>query len=238
MGKMDASLYTHGKYLELNPSWHVEESPWKAQQVLQMLARQRLAPRTVAEVGCGVGEILRQLQLAMDSSCRFVGYDISPIAIEMCRSRANDNLQYYLADLTKENSAYFDLVLIMDVVEHLEDYYTFLRSKARHAIFHIPLELSVQTILRPGALLKTQAAYGHLHYFTKETLLQVLQNAGYRIVDYFYTLRAIEEPSDELPRRLLKLPRRLLYATDHDLASRILGGFSLLVLAENAGPIG
>jgi SAM-dependent methyltransferase len=227
--------YASGSYLERNPIWHVEESEWKARQVLRMLDKHRLAPQTVAEVGCGAGEVLRQLQLAMDPSCSFSGYDISPQAIEMCRSRANARLQFYLADLTQDLQAKFELLLALDVVEHLEDYYTFLRAlkpKARYLICHLPLELSVQTILRPGALLKTQSAYGHLHYFTKETALQAVHNAGYHIIDYFYTARALDIPTRELPRRLLILPRRVLFAVNQSVAARVLGGFSLLVLAR------
>jgi 2-polyprenyl-3-methyl-5-hydroxy-6-metoxy-1,4-benzoquinol methylase len=229
--------YASGSYLERNPTWHVEESEWKARQVLRMLHNHELAPQTVAEAGCGAGEVLRQLQLAMDSACYFSGYDISPQAIEMCRSRANTRLQFHLADLTQVADAHFDVLLVLDVIEHLEDYYTFmraLRQKAQYLMFHMPLELSVQTILRPGGLLKTQAAYGHLHYFTKETALQSVHNAGYHIIDYFYTARAIEEPTHELPRRLLKLPRRVLFAINENLASRVLGGFSLLVLAQGS----
>jgi ubiquinone/menaquinone biosynthesis C-methylase UbiE len=227
--------YASGEYLERNPTWHVEESEWKARQVLRMLEKHRITPQTVAEVGCGAGEVLRQLQFAMDPDCYFSGYDISPQAIEMCRSRANARLQFHLADFTQDAQASFDLLLVMDVVEHLEDYYTFMRAikpKARYVMIHFPLELSVQTILRPGALLKTQSAYGHLHYFTKETALQAIYNAGYHIVDYFYTARALEEPTHELPRRLLMFPRRVLFTLNENLASRVLGGFSLLVLAE------
>jgi SAM-dependent methyltransferase len=227
--------YVSGSYLERNPTWHAEESEWKARQVLRMLHKHRFAPRTVAEVGCGAGEVLRQLQLAMDSTCQFSGYDISPQAIEMCRGRANARLQFHLADLTEVPGAYFDLVLVLDVVEHLEDYYTFMRAlkhKARYVIFHLPLELSVQTILRSRGLLRTQLAYGHLHYFTKETGLAAVRNAGYHVVDYFYTARALEEPTHELPRRLLMLPRRVLATVNESLASRVLGGFSLLVLAR------
>jgi ubiquinone/menaquinone biosynthesis C-methylase UbiE len=80
--------YASGSYLERNPTWHVEESSWKARQVLRMLDNHRLSPETVAEIGCGAGEVLRQLQLAMDSNCRFCGYDISPQAIAMCQTRA------------------------------------------------------------------------------------------------------------------------------------------------------
>jgi SAM-dependent methyltransferase len=238
---VDEALYTSGRYMEMNPGWHVEESPWKAQQILRMLSRHGLAPRNIAEVGCGAGEVLRQLQLAMSPECHFTGYDISPHAIEMSRSRANDRLQFYQVDLAKEPIGNppqepFDLLLILDVVEHVEDYYSFLRSLrpwSRHAIFHVPLELSVQTILRTDGLLGTQVAYGHLHYFTAELAQQALRNSGYVVRDYFYTARALEIPTQQLRRRLVNLPRKVLFTLNQTLASRTLGGFSLLVLTEN-----
>ena len=38
-------LYTSGAYAAKHPSWHVEESPWKANEILRLLRRHRLAPR-------------------------------------------------------------------------------------------------------------------------------------------------------------------------------------------------
>src|SRR5574342_1191152 len=95
----NSDLYTNGHYAEKNPGWHVEESPWKAQQILRMLARHDLSPRTIGEVGCGAGEVLRQLQVRMDPACELWGYDISPYALELCQSRANARLHFKLADL-------------------------------------------------------------------------------------------------------------------------------------------
>jgi tRNA U55 pseudouridine synthase TruB len=62
-------LYTTGTYLEKNPLWHTEESPWKAEQVLRMLDRQKIVPKTICEVGCGAGEVLKQLQQRLNSDC-------------------------------------------------------------------------------------------------------------------------------------------------------------------------
>ncbi|GAC1565336.1 MAG: hypothetical protein NVS3B14_02690 [Ktedonobacteraceae bacterium] len=50
-------VYTSGEYLEKNPTWHVEESPWKAKQIMRMVAQNGIEPRTICEVGCGVGEV-------------------------------------------------------------------------------------------------------------------------------------------------------------------------------------
>ncbi len=227
-------LYISGEYLEKNPTWHVEESPWKATQIMRMLAQNRLAPATICEVGCGAGEVLKQLQGKMDSTCSFLGYDISPQAIELTKSRANERLHFKLADLRQEQDAYFDLMLIMDVVEHLEDYFSFLRdlkAKSQYKIIHLPLDLSVQSLLRPNGLLSNRRAYGHIHYFTKDIALEMLKDAGYEVVDYFYAPRSIGL-ANNLVKKLLILPRVLFFSLRKDLAVRVLGGYSLLVLAK------
>jgi ubiquinone/menaquinone biosynthesis C-methylase UbiE len=232
---MSEERYTSGEYLQFNPTWHVEESPWKAKHVYRMLERNGIAPETVCEVGCGAGEVLRQLQMRMVESCMFWGYDISPQALALAESRANDRLQFIFADIRREDTQVFDLILVLDVIEHLDDYLSFLkeiRPKGQYKVFHIPLDLSVQTVLRSRGLLKVREAYGHLHYFTKETALLTLQEAGYDILDYRYTARAIEEPTHEIKRKLLKLPRKLLFSIHNDLAAHLLGGWSLLVLAR------
>ena len=56
------SLYLDGRYLIKNPTWHAEESAWKALQILRMLRRNRISPSNVCEVGCGAGEVLKQIQ--------------------------------------------------------------------------------------------------------------------------------------------------------------------------------
>ena len=79
--------------------------------------------------------------------------------------------------------------MAIDVFEHVEDYFGFLRKlreKAEYKIFHIPLDLSVQTVLRSSPIIKGRKSVGHIHYFTKETALETLKDTGYEIIDYFY----------------------------------------------------
>ncbi|HEX6108604.1 MAG TPA: class I SAM-dependent methyltransferase [Ktedonobacteraceae bacterium] len=228
-------IYTSGVYLEKNPSWHVEESPWKAKHIIQIMRKNHVLPETICEVGCGAGEVLKQLQEKMDKDCSFWGYDISPQAFELTQSRANERLHFKLADIRQEKDTFFDLILVLDVIEHLEDYFSFLREikpKSQYKMLHIPLDLSVQTVLRPRGLLGVREAYEHLHYFTREIALQVLRDIDFEILDYCYTARAIEQPTHELRRNLLKLPRKLLFAMNQDFAVHLLGGWSLLVLAK------
>jgi hypothetical protein len=231
---MPATIYQTGEYVEKNPTYHVEDSSWKATHILQILRRQNIQPQTVGEIGCGAGEILRQLQLRLPRSVELHGYDISPQAIGLCQTRANDRLHFYCEDLLSITRAPLDLVLCMDVFEHVEDYLGFLRqlrSKATLKIFHIPLDLSVNWVLRPGPLLYSRQTVGHLHYFTKDTALATLRDTGYEIVDWFYTPSAVFHPGGTLSR-LMRLPRTVFFVINRDWAARILGGYSLLVLAR------
>lgn len=231
---MIEEIYTSGEYLEKNPTWHVEESPWKAKQIMRLIKQSGIAPRTICEVGCGAGEVLKQLQEKMDPTCSFCGYEISPQAFELSKPRAHGRLHFKLADISKEEDAFFDLMLILDVIEHLEDYFSFLRDlgpKSHYKIIHLPLDLSVQSLLRRNSLLGVRKAYGHIHYFTKDVALQMLKDVGYEVLEYFYAPRSIGL-ADNIAKKLLIPPRVLFFSIHKDLAVRILGGYSLLVLAK------
>lgn len=228
-----SKIYEDGEYLENNPSWHEEDSPWKAQQIIKMVEKNRLNPTTVCEIGCGAGEILFQLSEKYGDK-QYFGYEISPQAFELCQSRSADNLNFYLKDLLEEDER-FDLVLVMDVIEHVEDCFGFLRKlkdKGEHKIFHIPLDLSVQTVLRASPITNARASVGHIHYFSKETALETLKDTGYEIVDYFYTCGSTELPNRGWKANLMNIPRKLAYKVHKDLAVRVLGRYSLLVLAK------
>ncbi len=228
-------IYEDGTYLDHNPSWHEEDSPWKAQQITRIIEKNGLAPRRICEIGCGAGEILNQLLETYADNKEFFGYEISPQAFEICCRKAKENLSFQLSDLLEDSDAYFDIVLAIDVFEHVEDYFSFLRrlkAKAEYKIFHIPLDLSVQAVLRSSPIIRGRKLVGHIHYFTKETALETLKDTGYEIIDYSYTGGSLELPNRGWKARLLKLPRKLAFSISQDFAVRLLGGYSLLVLAK------
>jgi SAM-dependent methyltransferase len=229
------AIYQDGRYLEQNPTWHIEESPFKVGQILRMLKQQNLTLKTVCDVGCGAGLVLAELRPYLPKDCICCGYDISPDAIAMCRNRAHDNLQFFVCDIRRDPcDAFFDLLLMLDVFEHVEDYIGLVRDvrfKARYKLFHIPLDLSVQAAIRKNGFLKRRDNYAHLHYFTKETALRTLTDVGYELVDYFYTPRCIEL-GEELIQKIARVPRKLCFALAPDVSVRILGGYSLMVLAK------
>lgn len=228
------SVYTDGTYLASHGSWHQEDSAWKANHIRTMLERNKVAFETLCEVGCGAGEILSVLARVFPGK-RLRGYEISPQAFVLCRGKERPGLSFTLGDLLTESGDTFDVLLAIDVFEHVEDYLGFLnklRAKAVYKVFHIPLDLSVQSVLRARPILKLRNDVGHLHYFTKETALATLRYAGYDIVDCFFTATAVDLPNRGWKADLMRLPRRALYALSPDWAARLLGGYSLMVLAK------
>jgi len=160
-----------GEYLRNNPSWHVEFAAWKAANILQLLERKHLHPRTICEVGCGAGEVLRVLHASMDSQCTFYGCDVAPQAIELAKTRECERLSFEVADLGEISTPPFDLMLALEVVDHVEDYLGFLRmlrSRSEWKIFSFSLDISVQSALRGGALRRRRVVHAHRHHFTRK----------------------------------------------------------------------
>ncbi|MBL0339564.1 MAG: class I SAM-dependent methyltransferase [Bacteroidetes bacterium] len=233
---MSSDFYTKGDYLEKHPNWHAEDAPWKAANILKMILKNKLNPSSILEIGCGSGEILKKLQDHLPSNISFEGFEVSPQAFEMAKSRENGKLKFYLESLTAiPNTRASDLSLMIDVFEHVDDYYGFLkeaREKAKNIIFHIPLDISVQSVWRGYPLLRKRKNSGHIHYFTKDTALASLAYSGYEVIDWFYTGSYIDLPSRSLRSKLAKIPRQLLYRLNPDFGVRVLGGYSLMVLAR------
>ena len=229
-------IYTSGQYQIDTPSWHVEDSPWKAEKILMMLRRNSIIPRTICEVGCGAGEILYQLQIKMDDKCEFWGYELSPYAFSLCQKKGNNRLHFFLQDILEleVRSGFFDLMLLIDLIEHIENYMDFLRKikkSATYMLFHIPLELSIDSVLR-NKLFEHRMRVGHLHYFNREIALHALQDAGFSVMDHFYTFGSAALPAKSAKARLGRVLRKMFTAVSEDFAARTAGGAGLMVLAR------
>jgi len=231
---MDATIYSDGTYLRNNPDWHADDAAWKAGHIARMLERQGVRPSSVMEVGCGSGEVVVQLAKRLAPGTRFTGYDISPNAYTMCSVRTAPNLEFRLGDVLKVEDTW-DVALAIDVFEHVEDCFGFvraLRERARHKVFHIPLDLSVQSLARPGKLMSMRRSAGHIHYFNRDTALALLEDTGHRIVDWCYTSGSTELGTTSWKARAMRLPRNALFRVAPDAAARVLGGYSILALTE------
>jgi SAM-dependent methyltransferase len=224
------SMYNDGRYLSKNPGWHENDAPWKASQILSLLNDRNLRPESIVDIGCGTGGVLEVIAGALNGS-RLVGYDPSPQAIVMVER--SDSVELRIG-IPKDVHEHYDLLLSLDVFEHVEDYIGFLRSLrpiADRFIFHIPLDISAQSVARERPLLAVRSSVGHLHYFTRSTALASLETAGFEII-YDRLLSPNDIPGTPVKTRIANVPRNVGRRLSPQLSARILGGSTLLVLAS------
>jgi len=221
------------KYSNMANNWHTDDSPWKAKQILKIIKKNNIDPQHIVEVGCGAGEILYSMDREMKNpNVHFEGYDIAVDAIKMATSKTSPNIDFYCNDFTETQGENYDLLLMIDVFEHVPDYIGFIErcmSRAKYKIFHIPLEIHLSSILR-NKLVGARESVGHLHYFTKETALATLEDVGLKVIDSFYTDGS--SISTKWRTKFANIPRSLMFPVFPDLTVKLIGGYSLLVLAE------
>ncbi|HEV7609033.1 MAG TPA: class I SAM-dependent methyltransferase [Steroidobacteraceae bacterium] len=225
--------YSDGDYLAANPTWGEEDSAWKAAKINDLWRRSGLPmPETVAEIGCGAGLILATLKSRFPDDVVYSGFDIASAAIEMARVRAGPRLSYYCEDLTKSDRR-FDALLCIDVFEHVENPFEFLRTIRRLApvvVFNIPLEMHVAGLLINHQRW-TRRQYGHLHFYTAAVAFETLKECGYSVIAHDYVSRLTDLPRSA-SEYVFWLPRKLLSLVNKEFSARILGGTSLLVAAR------
>jgi len=230
-------LYTSGKYLEVTQTWHAEDSPWKAEQILRIMKKNSLRVESIMEIGCGSGAILHELSKNNNfKEVLFSGYDISPQAIEMANKIENEKIKFYQEDVLSKENIYSDLLLIIDVFEHVPDYMGFIegcKKRAEYKIYHVPLDIHVSSVFR-NSFIKNRYTIGHIHYFTAESAIATLRDSGHEIIDYFYTnpTFGLFEEHPTFKKAVANVPRWLISQFSVSFAARLLGGYSLMVLAK------
>lgn len=226
--------YLSGDYAEKNPDWDSTDSPWKADRVAELLECHQIFPASIADIGCGAGGVLAALR-ARYPAAELTGFDIAPGLPHLWQVHAGRDIRFVLGNFLELNQQRYDLLLVLDVLEHLGDPFTFLHRLRDHGdlmIFHFPLDLSAISVLRQTPLLHVRAKVGHVHFFTRGLALALLDECGYEVIEALYTGAALNAPQRSLKTRLAGLLRKLVYALNRDVGARLLGGETLMVLAR------
>lgn len=219
--------------MEATQTWHEEDAPFKARHVEALLRDNKIEFESLADVGCGVGTVLRLLSDAF-ADARFTGYDITEVATAAARERHHD-LRFETCGRDLADVERHDVALALDVFEHVPDYMGWLesfRDLARYKIYHVPLDIHCSGVIR-GNLTAARLSVGHLHYFTRGTALATLEDTGHRIIDWRWTAGAFEgQGPGSLKKTVANVPRWLVSRASVRFAQRLFGGWSLMVLCE------
>ena len=229
-------IYNDQTYLKHNPTWGEEDAPMKAEAIAGLLGKNTISFRTLAEAGCGSGEILVQLEKKLPNAEKFYGFDISKDAFQIAAKKETDKIHFELLDLagSTKPELHFDILLVIDVLEHLPDYFAFLngiRSKSMYTVFHVPLDMSVWSLFREKMLIESKDRVGHLHAFTEEFILSILKENGFDIIDKMYTPPTYTHQS--IKQKITHGIREFLFLLNKKLASKTIGGYSIMVLTKN-----
>lgn len=226
--------FVSGEYLQRNPTWHIEDSPWKAALVAEVMRDSDLRPTSICEVGCGAGGVLAELRRFYPQAELF-GYDIAPDASYFWPEHEHANIYFQVGDFFALNKRTYELVMLLDVIEHVYDPFAFLsnlRGTADYYAFTIPLDLSASTVLREKPILDIRRNMGHVHYFTKNLALSLLRECGYEVIRWRYSGATFNAPQRTWKTKLASIPRWVAYTLNKDWGVRALGGETVIVLAR------
>lgn len=229
-------FYIKGEYLRHNSSWHIGDAAWKANIVYKLLKRNNIAVDNVVDIGCGAGGVIEALAKKDPGIKCFTGFDIAPDAIRMANERSSGRVRFFNDDFVTGNYPGADLLLLIDVIEHVDDFYGFLRKlkpRSKYFVFHIPLDLCCISLLKPHILLQQRNAVGHIHYFSKEMVLWFLSDLGFTLLDYIYTQPDLDvKPTKTVKAFTKKYLRKLSFSLNKELSIKLWGGYSMMVLLK------
>ncbi len=181
----------------------------------------KMIPRDcrVLEYGCATG---RMTEIMRDRGCAVTGIEINPEAAALARRYAE---AVHVIDLDSERASQrlagqsFDVLVFGDVLEHLRDPGIILKDALKLLSPSGSVVISVPNMAHGDlrlALLEGQVNYGdwglldrtHLRWFTRNSLEQMLADAGLEVLEWQRTVRGITE--SEIAYDRAAVPKALL----------------------------
>jgi SAM-dependent methyltransferase len=200
----------------------VDQTPVHEQHNPDLL---RLVPptaRRIVEVGCSSGALAREYR-KLNPSCHYVGIEVVPDYAKLARRHCDAVLELDIEGLDAAAVGEFaaDCWIFGDTLEHLRDPWALLRTirvtipADGQVVACIPnaQHWSVQARLSCGELRYEDMGLldrTHLRWFTRITILEMFQQAGFRVVTA--QARVLNEPQRERFMPAIEMMARCLGA--------------------------
>ncbi len=167
-------------------------SSLRGQVRMDLLSRISPEAKSILEFGCGeapLGEALKKRQ-----KCRVIGIELDPKAAAIARRRIDDVYCGDVREIVSIIHERFDWIVGGDIVEHLDEPWSFLAELRRIAAPGGYLLLSLPNIGNASLvadLLQGRFDYvymgltcvGHLRFFTRKTIEDMLTIAGWSVAE-------------------------------------------------------
>ncbi|HEX9982349.1 MAG TPA: class I SAM-dependent methyltransferase [Thermoanaerobaculia bacterium] len=167
-------------------------SSLRGQTRYDLLTRVSPNAKAILEFGCGeapLGEALKRRQ-----PCRVVGIELDPAAAAIAEKRIDAVYRGDVREIVAILDEKFDWIIGGDIVEHLDEPWSFLAELRRvatpggHLLLSLP-NLSNAAIVNDLLHGRFDYVYmgltcvGHLRFFTKQSLSEMLTIAGWTVVE-------------------------------------------------------
>ncbi|MGH9422006.1 MAG: class I SAM-dependent methyltransferase, partial [Thermoanaerobaculia bacterium] len=163
--------------------------------------------KSILEFGCGEAPLGAALKARQ--KCRVVGIEIDPKAAAVARKRIDDVYCGDAREIVALIREKFDWIIGGDIVEHLDEPWSFLCdlrnvcAPGGHLLLSIPNVANASVV---SDLIRGRFDYvymgltcvGHLRFFTKRTLEEMLSIAGWTVVEITPQETVVTRGRDEL----------------------------------------
>jgi len=197
-----------GRAVVLSPNDYIHRwSSLRGQTREDLLQRISPEARNILEFGCGEAPLGAALKARQ--KCRVVGIELDPRAAAVARKRIDDVYCGDAREIVSVLKDRFDWIIGGDIVEHIDEPWTFLAdlrevsAPGGHLLLSIPnlAHGSVVADLLQGRfdyVYMGLTCVGHLRFFTRRSIEEMMTIAGWTIVEVTPQQAAATRGRDEL----------------------------------------
>lgn len=157
---------------------------WSGRRELLKLIFSRKKPKRILDIGCGTGETLSYLKVLFPS-CELYGVDLSLLAVRFSKERSHKNIYHANATKLSFKENFFDAVLFLDVLEHVNNHQKAIKE-AKRVVKNGGMIIITSPAL-PFIWSNYDVSASHKRRYTKKEIKILAKKAGLKIafISYF-----------------------------------------------------